>query len=162
MVRVINVGAEALERGEFKLIPTGTKLRVALYEIEEGVTGPNAKYPGEPQITYTAKVTEEGEFKGREIRYNRVPLHNKGNDAFKLATFADALGWPIDDETGDISVPDNLNESLGTEFVARIGQQKSNKINEATGEPYINNTVSGTLPLGKLRTKTAEEKKVTW
>ena len=157
MVRVINVGAENIGRGEYKLIPTGTKLRVSVYEIEESLTGPNAKYPGEPQIVYTAKVTEEGEFKGREIRYNRVPLHSKGNDAFKLSTFADAVGWAVDEEEGAISVPDNLNEVLGTEFLARIGQQPSTKINEETGKPYINNTVTGTLPLGKARPKAAEE-----
>lgn len=161
MVRVINVGAENVNRGT-NLIPTGTKVRVSVYEIEEGKTGPNAKYPNEPQIVYTAKVTEEGPYKGWEIRYNRVPLHNKGNDAFKLATFADAVGWDVDDE-GNVSVPDNVTDALGTEFIARIGQSKSQKINPETNEPYVNNTVSGTLPLSKARPKDKPvEKPVSW
>lgn len=162
MVRVINVGAENVGKGEFKLIPTGTKLRVAVYEIEEGKTGPNSKYPGEPQINYTAKVTEDGEFKGREIRYNRVPLHGKGGDAWKLATFADAVGWETDDD-GNVMVPDNVTDALGTEFIARIGQQTSQKVNPETGQPYINNTVTGTLPLSKARPKDQPaEKPVSW
>lgn len=162
MVRVINVGAENVGKSEFKLIPTGTKLRVSVYEIEEGKTGPNSKYPGEAQLTYTAKVTEDGEFKGRELRYNRVPLHGKGNDAWKLATFADAVGWDVDDE-GNVSIPDNVTDVLGTEFLARIGQEKSQKINEATGEPYVNNKVTGTLPLSKARTQEKPvEKQVSW
>lgn len=154
MARVVNVGAEATQRGEFKLIPTGTKLKVAVYEIEETVTGPNSKIPGLPQFMYTAKVTEEGEFKGRELRYNYVPLHGEGKDGWKLATFAEAVGWPVG-EDGAIEVPDNLNDVLGTEFIARIGQSKSNKINEATGEPYVNNNVNGTLSLKGYKGKPA-------
>jgi hypothetical protein len=165
MVRVINVGAEAAKgRGEFKLIPSGTKLKVAVYEVEETVTGPNAKVgPGKAQLVYTAKVTEEGEWKGREIRFNYVPLHGEGNDGWKLVTFADAVGWEADDE-GNVQIPDNVTDILGVEFVARIGQSKSNKINEATGEPYINNTVNGTLPLKSYKPKTpeAEKPKVSW
>src|SRR6478736_5387082 len=147
MARVINVGAEAANKGEFKLIPTGTKVRVTLYEVEETVTGPNAKVgPGKDQLVYTAKVVEEGEFKGRELRYNYVPLHGLGNDGFKLVQFAEALGFPVDKE-GNVEIPDagGFNEYLGTEFIARVGQQKSQKINEATGEPYDNNTISGVL-----------------
>jgi len=155
MARVINVGAEALKgNGEFKLIPTGTKLRGVVYEIEETVTGPNSKNPGLPQFVWTFKVTEDGEFKGREVRYNYVPLHGKGNDGFKLATFADAVGWETDEETGSVEVPDNLNEVLGTEIVARIGQQTSNKVNEATGEKYVNNTVNGVIKASAYKGKT--------
>lgn len=168
MVRVINVGSEALEKrgGDYKLIPTGTKLKVSLYEVEETVTGPNAKVgPGKPQLVYTAKVTEEGEFKGRELRYNYVPLHGEGGGQWKLVTFADALGWPVDDE-GNVSIPEahELNQYLGTEFVARVGQSKSNKVNPETGEPYINNNVQGTLPLKAYKPKApeAEKPKVSW
>jgi len=168
MVRVINVGSEALEKrgGDYKLIPTGTKLKVSLYEVEETVTGPNAKVgPGKAQLVYTAKVTEEGEWKGRELRYNYVPLHGLGGDQWKLVTFADALGWEVSDE-GAISIPEahELNKYLGTEFVARVGQSKSNKINEATGEPYVNNNVAGVLPLAAYKPKEAkaETPKVSW
>lgn len=162
MARVVNVGAEAVKGGDFKLIPTGTKIKVALYEVEETVTGPNAKVgPGKPQLVYTAKVTEEGEFKGRELRYNYVPLHGEGNDGWKLATFADAIGLPVSEE-GEIELPDEgeFVKYLGTEFVARVGQSKSQKINDATGEPYINNTISGTMPLSAYKgpAKKAEDK----
>lgn len=165
MVRVINVGAEAVAgQGEFKLIPAGTKVKVALYEVEETTTGPNSKFPGEDQLMYTAKVTE-GEFKGRELRYNYVPLHGKGNDGWKLATFAEAIGLPVDTE-GNVELPDvgGFNEYLGTEFVARVGQQASRKINPTTGQPYMNNTVTGTLPLKawKGETPKAEQPKVSW
>lgn len=156
MARVVNVGADATQRGEFKLIPVGTKVKVSVYEVDETVTGPNSKFPGEPQFVYTAKVTEEGEFKGRELRYNYIPLHGKGNDGWKLATFADAVGWEVSDD-GAIEVPDNLNEVLGTEFVARIGQQKSQKTNPETGEPYVNNTITATAPLKGYKPKGASE-----
>lgn len=155
MARVINVGAEAVKgNGEFKLIPTGTKIKGTVYEIEETVTGPNSKHPGQPQFMWTFKVTEDGEFKGREIRYNYVPLHNMGKDGFKLATFADAVGWAVDEETGAIEVPDNLNEVLGAEIVARVGQQTSNKVNETTGEKYVNNTVNGVIKASAYKGKT--------
>lgn len=146
MARVINVGKEAVTANEFELIPTGTKIQVSIFEIDETVTGPNSKHPGEPQFVYTAKVVEEGQFKGRQIKFNYVPLHNKGKDAFKLATFADAVGWAVDKETGAIEVPDNLNDVLGTQITARIGQQASQKINPATDKPYVNNTIASVAP----------------
>lgn len=156
MARVVNVGAEGLSRGEFKLIPTGTKIKVALYEVEETVTGQNAKVgPGKPQIVYTAKVTEEGEFKGRELKYNYVPIHGLGADTWKLAAFAEAMGWAVS-EDGAIEVPETheLSSYLGTEFVARVGQQTSQKINPETGAPYVNNTISGVMPLSGYKPKT--------
>lgn len=164
MPRVINVGAEAVAKqgGEFTLIPAGTKLRGVVYEAEEGVSGPNAKRPGLPQLTYTFKVTEDGEFKGREVRYNRVPLHGEGGDTWKLITFAQAVGWPVSDD-GEVEIPDNVLEVQGTEIVARVGQQASQKINPATNTPYINNTVAGTLNVkdykGRTETKATERPK---
>lgn len=148
MARVVNVGKENV-RGEFKLIPTGTKLRVTLYEVEETVTGPNAKVgPGKAQLVYTAKVVEDGEFKGRELRYNYVPLHGEGNDGWRLTTFAEAIGLNVS-EDGEVELPDEgaWNPYLGTEFIARVGQQTSTKVNPETGEKYINNTISGTAPV---------------
>lgn len=166
MVRVINVGAEAVKgQGEFKLIPVGTKVKVSLYEIEETVTGPNSKKPGLPQVMYTAKVTEDGEFKGRELRYNYVPLHNEGKDGWKLTAFAAALGLKVSEE-GEVELPDEgeFVKYLGTEFVARVGQSPSQKVNPETGQPYINNTVAGVLPLKAYKPKTegAEKPAVSW
>ncbi len=148
MARVVNVGKDAVRSNEFKLIPTGTKIRVTLYEAEETKTGPNAKVgPGKDMLVYTAKVVEDGEFKGRELRFNYVPLHGEGNDGWKLTTFAEAIGLEVTPD-GEVSVPEGAewNQYLGKEFVARIGQQKSQKINEATGEPYVNNTITGVAP----------------
>lgn len=151
MVRSIRVGADAVSSGNFEPIPVGTKLRMAVYEISEGVTGPNSKRPGTPQFVFTAKVTEEGQYKGRELKYNYVTLDPTADNAWALAAFAEAVGWPVTKIEGSddwsVEVPDNLSDVLGTEFIGRVGQTNSQKINEATGKPYVNNNVRGYAPL---------------
>ena len=122
MARVIAVGQAAVEQaGDFEPIPSGTRLKVSVYDITEGVAGPNSKNPGSPQFNWTAKVTEEGKYQGREIRYTYVPLDPNVGHAWNLAQFAKAVGWKIDDN-GGVHVPDNLNEVLGTEVLAKISQ----------------------------------------
>lgn len=142
MARVIAVDEKALS-GDFEPIPDGTRLEVSVFEIKEGVTGPNSKKPGSPQAEFTVKVTEEGPYKGREIRYNYLPLYAGAGNAWFLTAFAEAVGWNINRETKEVTVPDDLSEVLGTKFIALIGTSESNKINEATGKPYVNNRVKG-------------------
>ena len=142
MVRSIAVNPEALAGGDFTPIPNGTKLRVSVYDIEEGKVknGPNA---GKDQAMFTVKVTEDGPYKGREIKYNYIPLFAGAGNAWFLAAFAAAVGWPIDKETNAIEIPDNLKDVVGTEFIAVIRETESQKINPDTGKPYINNQVNG-------------------
>lgn len=143
MARIIAVGQAAVEQsGEFQPIPAGTKLKVSVYDVKEGVSGPNSKNPGSPQFEWTAKVTEEGPYRGREVRYNYVPLDPNVGHAWNLAMFAKAVGWPIDDQ-GNIEVPDNLNDVLGTEVVAKIGQQRPDD------QGRIFNRVDRVFPLPK-------------
>lgn len=152
--RVITVGDEALgNSGSFAPIPTGTKLRVAVYDIEESVSGPNSKKPGSAQFVFNAKVTEDYTWvdpekgpqnaKGRELRYNYIPLDPGAGNAWALVAFAEAVGWKVDPTAKSVSVPGNLREVLGTEFIAKIGQTQSQKTDPATGEPYVNNRVTG-------------------
>jgi len=143
MARSVIVGDKALEgQGEYEPIPNGAKLRVSVYDITETKikNGPNA---GQPQAEFTVKVTEEGQFKGRELKYNYLPLFGDANNAWFLVAFAEAVGWDIDKDTKAVSIPDDLREVLGTEFIAKIQQVESQKINPATGKPYINNRVNG-------------------
>lgn len=143
MVRVITVDEKALESsGSYEPIPDGTKLRVTLFDIEETVVA-NGDNKGKPQAMYTAKVVEDGEFKGREIKYNYVPLFAGAKNGWVLTAFAEAMGWKIDKETKSVSVPDNLQDALGTEFIAKFGTTESQKTNPETGKPYINNRVTG-------------------
>lgn len=143
MVRSIGVDDKALEGGEYQPIPEGTKLRVALFDIEE-TTVKGGDNKGKPQIMYTVKVTEDGEFKGREVTYNYVPLFAGAKNGWVLTAFAEAVGWKIDKELKTVEVPDNVKDALGTEFIAKFGQTESQKINPNTNKPYINNRVTGT------------------
>jgi hypothetical protein len=150
MARVIKVGEDAYGNGEFAPIPVGTKLKVAVYDIEESVTGPNSQKPGTPQFMFTAKVTDDFQWvdpekgpqnaKGREIRYNYITLDPDAKGAWALVAFANAVGWPTKD---GVELPDNLKDVLGTEFVAKIGQTQSQKTDPNTGKPYMNNRVTG-------------------
>jgi len=150
MSRVIAVGDDAYGTGKFYPIPVGAKVRVSVFDIEEGVTGPNSAKPGSPQFVFTAKVVEDYEFsgvdedtyeeftanaKGREIRYNYISLDPDAKGAWALAAFAEAVGWPSEKGKG-VEVPDNVKEVLGTEFIAKIGQNKGqdgNIYNRVTG-----------------------------
>lgn len=144
MVRSIAVDDKALEgTGDFQPIPEGARLRVVLYDIEE-TTVQHGDNKGKPQAMYTVKVVEDGEFKGREVKYNYVPLFAGASNGWVLTAFAEAMGWNIDKETKSVEVPDNLRDALGTEFIAKFGQTESTKVNPNTGKPYINNRVTGT------------------
>lgn len=145
MVRSIGVDDKALEgTGDFQPIPNGAKLRVSVFEIEETVINKEGENKGKPQFVYTVKVTEDGEFKGREVKYNYVPLFAGAKNGWVLTAFAEAVGWKVDKDTKTVEVPDNLTDVLGTEFIAKFSQRESTKLNPATNKPYINNQVSGT------------------
>lgn len=146
MVRVIRVGDDAVSSGDFEPIPVGTKLKVALFDIEE-TTVKSGENAGKPQFVFTAKVTEDGQYKGREIRYNYITLDPSAKGAWALAAFAEAVGWKVTKNDGgegwNVELPDNLSDALGTEFTAKIGQTNSQKVNPNTGKPYVNNRVTG-------------------
>ncbi len=163
MSRVIRVNDDAFseQTGDWEPIPVGTKLKSTVFDIKESVTGPNAKNPGAPQFMFTAKVTEDGPYKGREVAYNYIPLDPEAGNAWALTAFAEAVGWPSEKGVG-VTVPDDLTEVLGTEFVAKFGQQASQKINEATGKPYINNRVTGYQHISKAVSKPVAGEKVGW
>jgi hypothetical protein len=117
MGRVINVGDEAYGKGgDFKPIPMGTKVQATVFAIDEVPvkSGPNA---GKSQLDLTFKV-QGGEFNGREIRYQKVPLYD-GPGAWKLVTFAEAVGWPHK----PVSLPDNLQSVLGTVLTIKVNEK---------------------------------------
>jgi hypothetical protein len=160
MVRSIGVDDKALEgTGDFQPIPDGTKLRVSLYDIEETVVA-NGDNKGKPQAMYSVKVVEDGEFKGREVKYNYIPLFAGAKNGWVLTSFAEAVGWKVDKDTKTVEVPDNLKDALGTEFIAKFGTTESQKINPNTNKPYINNRVTGTRKIksGGAITEPAAEK----
>lgn len=157
---IIQVGNEkAFGNGAFEPIPTGTRLKVSVFDIEQ-TTVQNGDNKGKPQMVVTFKVTEDGEYKGRELRYNNIPLYGDGKNAFVLVTFAEAVGWKVSKEEG-IDVPDNLNSVLGTELTVKVGQRASTKVNPETGQPYINNTAGGYAKL-KAGDEKPEAAKKTW
>lgn len=147
MARIIAVGEAAFENsGSFEAIPAGTRLKVSIYDVKEGVSGPNSKNPGSPQFEWTAKVTEEGKFKGREIRYNYVPLDPNVGHAWNLYAFAEAVDWPITEGANgkrNIELPDDLRALLGTEVLAKIGTRTPD------GQGRVFNSVDRVFPLPK-------------
>lgn len=160
MARTIQVGEKAFGNGEFQPIPVGTKLRMAVFDIDETVVN-SGDNKGKPQAVVTFKVTEDGEYKGRELRYNNVPLYGDGNNAWVLVSFAQAVGWKA--ERGeDLEIPDNLSTVLGTEIVGTVGQRASTKENPATGQPYINNTVTRYAKLKPGEQEVDKPKAKTW
>jgi hypothetical protein len=124
MARVVQVGAAAYEgSGDFKLIPQGEKVLATVFTIEEVpvASGDNA---GKPQLNIAFKV-QGGEFNGREIRFQKIPLYD-GAAAWKLVTFAKALGLDADEKKG-INLPDNIQELLGRSLMIKVSIQKDNK-----------------------------------
>lgn len=120
MARVINVGDDAYgKNGDYKPIPTGTKALATVFAIEEVEvkSGPNA---GKPQLDLTFKI-QGGEFNGREIRYQKIPLYD-GPGAWKLTTFAEAVGWKAGKGQG-VEIPDNLQEVLGKPLTIKINEK---------------------------------------
>lgn len=138
MSRVIQVGTEDFGNTEFKNIPVGTKLRASVFDIEE-----TTSKEGKPQFVWTAKVTEDGEFKGREIRYNYVPLHDGATNKWVLVSFAEAVGWPTSPDKG-VEVPDNLRDVLGTEILITVGERTNNQ----TGVVYNRVTRTAKIKAG--------------
>lgn len=132
MAREVVVNPDALG-GSFEPAPVGTKVIATVFDIEETVTGPNAKNAGKPQAVVTVKIQSDFKWlgsdgkpqslKGREIRYNNVPLYGDGDNAWVLATFAEAVGWPVA-ENGAISIPDTHELgplTNGKEIVVQLG-----------------------------------------
>jgi len=144
MVRSIAVDEKAIEgNGDFTPIPNGEKLRVSVYDIKETTIKKEGPNKGKAQAEFTVKVTEEGPFKGREIKYNYLPLFAGAGNAWFLVAFAEAVGWNIDKDTKAVEVPDDLTDVLGVEFIAKIQTVDSQKINPDTNKPYVNNRVNG-------------------
>jgi hypothetical protein len=135
----IKVGKEAFGNS---LIPVGLKLRMSVFDFEVGQVG-SGPHQGEDRLQVTAKVTEDGEYKGKEIRYNNIPLYSDSKTDWVLAAFADAMGWKVDKDNGEIDLPDSFQSILGTEFVGKVGQ----RTNAQNGNVY--NQVNGYAPLGK-------------
>ena len=133
MGRVINVSDEAYKGGDFKPIPHGTKVQATVYAIEEVAvkSGDNA---GKPQLDLTFKV-QGGEYNGREIRYQKIPLYDSPA-AWKLVTFAEAVGWPHK----PVELPDNLQSVLGTQLTIRVNEDAPNQKNQ------VFNSVGGYAP----------------
>ena len=137
MARVVNVGKDALAGGSFDPAPTGTKVKAVVYEVEETtVKSESSANFGQPQLSVTAKITsdfvfrgadgKEQNLKGREVRYNNVPLY-AGNAPWQLAQFAEAVGWGTDDE-GNIQIPDEGEVAVNTqgrEVVVTLGIRTS-------------------------------------
>lgn len=117
MVRAINVGEAAYKGGDFKPIPHGTKVLATVFAIEEVEvkSGDNA---GKSQLDITFKV-QGGEYNGREIRYQKVPLYD-GPGAWKLVTFAESVGWPTKPQ---IVIPDNVASVLGTALMIKVNEK---------------------------------------
>lgn len=159
---MIQVGDKAFGNGAFEPIPTGTRLKVSVFEFEQ-TTVQNGDNKGKPQLVVTFKVTEEGAYKGRELRYNNIPLYGDGKNAFVLVTFAEAVGWKTEKGSG-VDVPDDFSSLLGTELSVKVGQRASTKTNPETGQPYINNTAGNyaKLKAGAPVENDAAKPKMTW
>jgi Protein of unknown function (DUF669). len=140
MSRVINVGQEAYKGGDYTPIPTGTQLIATVYAIEEVPvkSGPNQ---GKPQLDVTFKV-QGGQYNGREIRYQKIPLYD-GPAAWKLVTFADAVGW---DTKPAVQLPDNLQSVLGTSLMIKVREDEPNAkkqvFNSVTGYAKANGSAA--------------------
>lgn len=137
--------------GEFTPIPVGTKIKVSVYDLTKVKvkTGDNA---GKDQLDLTVKVTEDGPYKGREIRFTKLPLYSS-RGSWALVAFAEAVGWHTEKGVG-VDVPDELSDTLGTEFTAKIGQRTGTDNN-------IYNTVTGYAKL-KSGGGTPEPAKKKW
>lgn len=136
MGRVINVGDEN-RGGSFDPIPVGEKVTATVYAIEEVAvkSGDNA---GKPQLDVTFKV-QGGEYNGREIRYQKIPLYD-GPGAWKLVTFAEALGWTT---KPNVELPDNIQSVLGQSLIVKVGQQT-----EQGPQKRVFNTAAGFAKVG--------------
>lgn len=153
MARTVNVGADALG-GSFEPAPAGTKVNAVVFEIEEStVKSTESENHGKPQGVVTVKILDDFRFTGsdgkqqnlknREVRYNNVPFY-AGTNAWQLAAFAEAVGWPVD-ENGEIQIPEQhelAQATQGKELVVQLGIRTS----QDGSKKY--QTVSRWLPAG--------------
>ena len=154
MARTVNVGSEAVGNGLFEPAPAGTKVSAVVFEVEETtVKSKDSDNFGKEQLVVTVKITGDFQFKGsdgkpqnlkgREVRYNNVPLY-AGKGGWQLAAFGQAVGWPVDDD-GNVVIPDEgqvAQATQGKEIVVQLGI----RTNQSDGKQY--NTVSRWLPAG--------------
>lgn len=120
MGRVINISNENRgSSGDFKPIPHGTKVIATVFRIEE-VAVKGGQNAGKPQLEVDWKV-QGGDHNGREIRFDYIPLYD-GKSAWKLDTFAEAVGWNKD-ANGNVELPDNLQSTLGTPAEIRVTEK---------------------------------------
>lgn len=148
---MVKVGSESFGTGTYENIPVGTKLRMSVFDIDKvKVAGGDNK--GKDQFSVTFKVTEDGSYKGREIRYNNIPLY-EGRGAWVLVTFAEAVGWDVDKASGGIDVPDNYKSVLGTELLVTVGERTSQTVDPNTGKPRVYNTAARYAKAGAAEDK---------
>ena len=147
MARTVAVGNDNLGGGVFDPAPVGTKVKATIHEIEEVLikSGENA---GKPQLVVSVKIQEDFKFlgkdgkpqmlKGREVRYNNVPIYEGAKNKWVLGSFAQAVGWTID-EDGNVEIPETseLYLTQGKEVVVKLGI----RTNQNDGNQY--NTVAG-------------------
>lgn len=161
MARSVVVNKESLGSGTFEPAPAGTKVRATVLEIDETVVkSETSEFRGQPQAVVTVKIIDDFQFKGsdgkmqnllnREVRYNNVPLYSGGKNEWNLATFADAVGWPVD-EDGTIQIPEKEEMYLtqGKEIVVQLGVRTG----QADGKQY--NNVARWLPAGSKTSASA-------
>ena len=152
MARTVNVGSEAVSNGVFEPAPAGTKVRAAVFEVEETtVKTQTSENFGKDQLVVTVKILDDFIFqgsdgkpqnlRGREVRYNNVPLY-AGKSGWQLAAFGEAVGWPVDAD-GNVVIPDEgqvASATQGREIVVQLGIRTQ----QSNGKQF--NTVSRWLP----------------
>lgn len=133
MGRVIPISKNNLG-GNYEPIPAGVKVPVSIYEIEESAVR-NGENAGKPQAVVTFKVTE-GQYAGREIRYNNFALYD-GKGAWATAALASAIGLPTNEDNQPI-FPDNLKDLLGKQLTVKVGHRT-----DQNDPSKVYNTTSG-------------------
>lgn len=70
----MKIATSSVVDAEFAPLPEGW-YTATIHNIAQAVTGPRSKNPGEPQLSVTFKVTEDGDFKNRRLfaYYTLVP-----------------------------------------------------------------------------------------
>jgi hypothetical protein len=140
MGRVVNVGEDAAKGGTIKPIPSGTIVTASVYAIDEVAVKSGANQ-GKPQLDVTFKI-QGGEWNGREIRYQKLPLYESGG-AWKLVSFAEAVGWPH--KGGNVELPDNITSVLGKTLNIKLQEDAPN----LRGQVF--NSVSGYAPASDVQ-----------
>lgn len=126
MTQVFSIGTEAFEN-DFEVIPENTKLRARIYNIEISKRpdsfGDDA---GKPYIEVTYKIDNAGKWNNREIRYVDFPLYDQrtlaGKSlAWRTRMWAQAHGVKTNSETGEIQLPENIEELNGSHAIITVG-----------------------------------------